>query len=312
MDRLTPQQKKIITDRIRLLDPKSEIVTIEPNDAYTGGKIVYIPGSGIAFGEASYRLTDEEYVRAYLTVRLCKELRYPANALELEKTYTIGRPSPTKAQIDIKVWDRRDRKAKTFMLIEAKRPDDFDSYQKLIEDQLFKTGNQEFASGISYIVWYSVEFQGDDLHDKCIVIDIRKFDNYKDWVEAGELGHNLELPIEYGTVRKRKYVKGDEEHDLRKDVTRSEFEKLRRDFHNVLWGGAKMGDTDVFNNLLRMFLAKIYDELTTDEGKPYRFQTELKDDQPETAAEIVSKVNLIYQARSATCVPTTQTLHGRR
>ena len=38
-----------------------------------------------------------------------------------------------------------------------------------------------------------------------------------------------------------------------------------------------MGDTDVFKNLLKMFIAKIHDESGTDEGKAYRFQTELKD-----------------------------------
>jgi type I restriction enzyme M protein len=71
--------------------------------------------------------------------------------------------------------------------------------------------------------------------------------------------------------------------------------KLQKDFHNQLWGGAKMGDTDVFNNLLKMFIAKIYDERNTAEGEAYKFQTELKDGSPETAEEILIKVNGIYQ-----------------
>jgi type I restriction enzyme M protein len=80
------------------------------------------------------------------------------------------------------------------------------------------------------------------------VIDVRKFSEYGEWVKAGEPGHNFELPIEYNVVRKQTYVKG--KTPLRTDVTRKELESLRRDFHNVLFGGGKMGDTDVFNNLL--------------------------------------------------------------
>lgn len=249
--------------------------------------------SGVTYGEKGFSLKDEEYVRAYLVTRLIKPLRYPADALELEKTYTIGRPSPTKAQIDVKVWDKRKGKPKTFMLIEAKRPDEFETYTNLIEDQLFATGNQEFANGVRYVVWYTLEFYDHSFRDKCIVIDFRKFHDYREWVEAGEPGHNLDIPAEYGVARKQLYVKG--QSPLRTDVTRRELEELRRDFHDVLWGGQKMGDTDVFNNLLKMFIAKIYDEQETDEGQPYRFQVELKDGEPESSSEVIAKINRLYQ-----------------
>lgn len=293
LNKLTLVQKQAIVQRVRTLDPDGEIVILTPNEDYTGGSVTYNPNNGIILGEKISRLTDEEYVRAYLVVRLVKELRYPINCIELEKTYTIGRPSPTKAQIDVKVWDKRKEKPKTFMLIEAKRPDEYDSYFRLIEDQLFAPGNQEYASGVRYVVWYTLQFQEDEPRDKCIVIDFRKYHDYRQWIEAGEPGHNFDLPVEYGVLRKRRYVKG--ETPLRNDLSRDEFEALRRDFHNVLWGGAKMGDTDVFNNLLKMFLAKIYDELTTDEGQPYRFQIELKDGEPESPGEVVAKINRLYQ-----------------
>jgi type I restriction enzyme M protein len=293
MEKLTPQQKQLILDRIHALDPHSELVILTPSDSYMSGSISYNSDSGIIFHEKINRLTDEEYVRAYLVVRLLKELHYPTDCLELEKTYTIGRPSTTKAQIDVKVWDKRGNRPRTFMLIEAKRPDDFDSYTKLIEDQLFATGNQEYANGIRYIAWYSLEFLGNEFRDKCIVIDFREHHDYRAWVEAGEPGHNFDLPVEYGTVRKQCYVKG--ETPLRNDVSREELEALRRDFHNVLWGGAKMGDTDVFNNLLKMFLAKIHDEQITEHAKPYRFQIELKDGKPESSDEVLTKINSLYR-----------------
>ena len=44
-----------------------------------------------------------------------------------------------------------------------------------------------------------------------------------------------------------------------------------------------------------MFIAKIYDEKNTEEGKAYQFQIELKDGAPENAEEILAKVNGIYQ-----------------
>lgn len=294
MEKLTIEQKKLIIAKVKELDPKGEIVTFSPDASFARGKIEYNRTSGVTFGENISTLTDEEYVRAYLVVRLAVQLKYPLDSIELERTYTIGRPSATKAQIDVRVLDRREQRIKTFMLVEAKRPDDFGSYLKLIEDQLFATGRDEYARGIRYVVWYTLEFREEEIRDKCIIIDFRKFSEFKEWAEEGEPGHNLELPAEYGTVRKTRYVKGDKP-DLRTDLTRRELTQLQKDFHNVLWGGAKMGDTDVFNNLLKMFIAKIYDEHTTDEGQPYRFQSELKDGKPETAEELTAKVNRIYK-----------------
>ena len=294
MEKLTPAQKKLICQRINELDPNQAVVSISLNTTFTGGSIAYNKDCGIVIHENISRLSDEELVRAYLVVRLVYQLRYPPNSIELENPYTIGRPSPTRAQIDVKLLDKRNAKnPKTFMLIEAKRPDEFESYSTLIEDQLFSTGNQEFARGCRYITWYSIEFPGDRIRDKCIVVNLRKYHEHQAWISAGEPGHNVELPIEYGTIRKQLYVKG--QTDLQTDLTRTDLTKMQKDFHNVLWGGAKMGDTDVFHNLLKMLLAKIYDEQTTEEGQAYRFQVELKDDEPETPSEITAKTNIIYQ-----------------
>jgi len=293
MEKLTAGQKQKLHEAIKTLDPKAEIATLTPGADFKGGSIAYNRDSGITLHENITRLTDEEYCRAYLVVRLVKRLSYPPGSIQLEKGYTIGRPTGKSAQLDVRVLDKRDKKTRTFMLIEAKRPEDFESYTTLVEDQLFAPGRDESTRGVRYGAWYSVQFRGDEFADKCIIVDFSKHTEFKDWVDAGEPGHNLDLPKEYGTVRKTKYVRG--KTDLNKDQTREEFTKLQRDFHNVLWGGAKMGDTAVFKNLLKMFLAKIYDEQTTEEGSAYRFQTELKDGSPETAEEILAKVNRIYQ-----------------
>jgi type I restriction enzyme M protein len=294
MEKLSPDQKKILASQISDLDPDREIVMLSPNADFTGGTIAYRKDSGLTLGENVTKLKDEEYVRAWLVVRLITLFKYPADCLGIEHTYTIGRPSPTKAQIDVRVHDKRGKKPQTFMIIEAKRPDDYESYTKLLDDQLFATGRDESTRGLRYAVWHTVEFRGDEPHDKCIIIDFKSFTEYRAWIEAGEPGHNLDLPREYGVVRKTKYIKGSQT-DLRTDLTRKELTQLQRDFHNRLWGGAKMGDTDVFKNLLKMFIAKIHDESGTDEGKAYRFQTELKDGRPETAEEILAKVDKLYR-----------------
>jgi len=217
MEKLTADQKKALATQINAMDAKGEIVSLASGRDFKGGSINYNKESGIILGEGSFRLTDEEYVRAWLVVRLVKKLGYPADRIELEHTYTIGRPSPTKAQIDIRIHTRDSvigKKEKVFMLIETKRPDDFASYEKLLDDQLFATGRDEVSRGLRYAVWHTVEFHGDEPHDCCIIIDFKQYTEYRAWVDAGEPGHKLDLPREYGTVRKTKYIKGGE-HDLR-------------------------------------------------------------------------------------------------
>ncbi len=297
MTKLTIDQKKVLTEQIKALDEAGSIVTVTPGPDFKGGTISYNKQSGITFRESNFRLTDEEYVRAWLLVRLITKLGYPADRIEVEHTYTIGRPSPTYAQIDIRIHTKDSvigEKEKIFMLIETKRPDEFDSYVSLIDDQLFATGRDEVSRGLRYVVWHTVEFRGDEPRDFCMVIDFKQFTEHRAWVEAGEPGHNLDLPREYGTIRKTKFVKGGE-HDLRTDLTRIDFTRLQRDLHNRLWGGAKMGDNDVFKNLLKMFIAKIHDETGTAPGFAYRFQADLKDGQPETADEIVAKIDELYR-----------------
>jgi hypothetical protein len=58
MDKLTPVQKRLITERIRALDPMGEIVSLSPNETYTGGSIAYNLDSGIVLNEKINRLND--------------------------------------------------------------------------------------------------------------------------------------------------------------------------------------------------------------------------------------------------------------
>src|SRR6202008_1010875 len=122
------------------------------------------------------KLDDEEYVRAYVVVRLIKELEYPPNCIELEYEYGIGHPGPKGARGDIRVLARRknSKKPTTFMLIENKRPDEFDTYMESMDGQLFATGRDEHSRGVRYVVWYSIEFSSDTPNDRSIVIDFKR------------------------------------------------------------------------------------------------------------------------------------------
>ena len=110
MEKLTADQKKTVSTQIKTLNPKGEIVSLAPGNDFKGGSIFYNKESGILLGEGGFRLTDEEYVRAWLVVRLVKVFRYPADSIELEHTYAAGRPSPTRAQVDIRIHDKRGKK----------------------------------------------------------------------------------------------------------------------------------------------------------------------------------------------------------
>ena len=88
--------KQRIIKYIRANDPNGDVVaTIAPSADFLDGRISYNIGN-LRLGREISRLTDEEYVRAFLCVRFVSECGYPASSLELERTYSIGRPS-TKA-----------------------------------------------------------------------------------------------------------------------------------------------------------------------------------------------------------------------
>lgn len=98
-------QKKAILDYIQRMDPKGDVVeSISPDKEFSGGKIKYNESNLLVHRDIS-SLGDEEWVRAFLLVRLVKELGYnhKEKIIEIEKTYSIGRPSRKSARVDILV-----------------------------------------------------------------------------------------------------------------------------------------------------------------------------------------------------------------
>jgi type I restriction enzyme M protein len=212
---------------------------------------------------------DEEIVRAFILAKLVNELGYKAENIELEKEYDIGRPKVNKPRIDIIV---KDDKENAFLYIELKSPQDYEKDKdEVIEKQLFNLASQEKGQGkkVKYLVLYTIETTEEDIKDKCILIDYEKFAAFDAWKDVRDYADKL--PERYGKAQKEPYVK-DGEKDLETNFTHEQLDGLRKNLHNVLWGGGGTDDNDVFSSLVNIILAKIQDEGEKKKGQKYDFQ----------------------------------------
>jgi type I restriction enzyme M protein len=290
---LNDDLKKTVIAFIQSNDPTGSLVaSIKPASDMQGGTISY-NSSAIVLHRAISSLIDEEYIRAYLIVRLVKDLKYPSSCIELEKEYSIGRPKKSKGRIDILVKDKRSSKDSTFLFIEVKPPDKFESHRSMIKGQLFDMAKQE--APVKYLTYYTAEIANDTLRDKTVVIDNERFKDFSEWEKGGAPSFD-ELPSEYGVARKTLYVKG--KADLNISYERADFEALREELHDVLWSGGTMTYPAIFINLVKLFFAKVYDENECSDGEAYGFQIEYKDGNPQPPNEVYDKINGLYnQAR---------------
>jgi type I restriction enzyme M protein len=239
---------------------------------------------------------NEEIVRAYILAKLVNELGYKPENIEIEKEYDIGRPKVNKPRIDLIV---RDSKGNAFLYIELKGPEDYEKDKdEIIEKQLFSLASQEKGQGINvkYLVLYSFEIVGKEIKDKCILLDYEKFTSFDAWKEKRD--YVDELPERYGIAQKEPFIKGGRK-DLETNFTHEQLERLRKNLHNVLWGGGGTDDNDVFASLVNLILAKIQDESEKKKGEKYDFQSfsfaKKGDEVFETNEELFERVNSLYR-----------------
>ena len=239
---------------------------------------------------------DEEVVRAFLIDRLVNELDYKPENLEIEKEYSVkaghGRLAP---RIDVLVKDER---GNPFFFIEVKAPNKFEKDKSEIEGQLFSLAQAEekdFKTHVKYLVYYTSELVEDEITDKAIVIDFTKYPTYLDWEADGFISIGSELPAGYGEPKKQPLTKGDEKHDLRKNINREEIESLARNLHNVLWGGGGINDSEIFYSLVNIILAKIQDEYEKEDGQKYDFQIYQYGHNVESPEKIFDRINGLYK-----------------
>lgn len=277
---------------INRLDPENKIVKIDLKHS----KICYNRDL-ILLHERIEKLTDEEVVRAFLVCKLVKKMGYDKkHTIELERRYPIGRPPKEGAKIDIIVT----KDGKPFMLFEVKSPKKYEQEMEgAIKEQLFKVapGQDPKGTSLRYLVYYTAYVSDEgELIEKRVTIDYRKFKTWEEWDEAGR-PNLMSIPKDYGVVKKPVFIKNGD-HDLRKDVTKDELERIRWNIHNILWAGGKY-HVELFFNLMGILLAKIYDEKETEDGKPYQFQIFYKNDEEshdeESPDEVYERINKLYR-----------------
>lgn len=237
---------------------------------------------------------DEEIVRAFLLAKLVNELGYKPENIEIEKEYDIGRPKVNKPRIDIIVKDDKDD---AFLYIELKSPQDYEKNKdEVIEKQLFNLASQEKGQGknVKYLVLYTFEINDSEVKDKCILIDYEKFTSFDAWKEARDYAD--ELPVRYGKAQKEPYIKNGKK-DLETSFTHEQLDGLRKNLHNVLWGGGGTDDNDVFSSLVNIILAKIQDESEKRKGEKYDFQIfSFKDGESfESNEQLFERINELYR-----------------
>ncbi|WP_288550001.1 N-6 DNA methylase [uncultured Brachyspira sp.] len=237
---------------------------------------------------------DEEIVRAYILSKLVNELGYKLENIEIEKQYDIGRPKVNKPRIDIIV---RDDEKNAFLYIELKSPEEYEKDKdEIIEKQLFNLASQEKGQGykVKYLVLYTFEITNNIIKDKCILIDYEEYNNFYDWKEVRNFSD--ELPKRYGKAQKEPYIKNGKK-DLDTNFTHEQLDSLRKNLHNVLWGGGSTDDNDVFSSLVNIILSKIQDESEKKKGEKYDFQIfSYKDGNAfESDEELFNRINELYR-----------------
>lgn len=238
---------------------------------------------------------DEEIIRAYILSKLVNELGYNPENIEIEKEYPSGRPKTTKPRIDVIV---KDDSGNPFLFIELKSPKDYEEDKdRNIDDQLFSLASIEqskYGTKIKYLVYYTIEIIGNEIKDKCILIDYEKFTSFDAWKEIRDFAD--ELPERYGKAQKEPYIKGGKK-DLETNFTHEQLDSLRKNLHNVLWGGGGTDDNDIFSSLVNIILSKIQDESERKDDEKYEFQIfSFKNGESfESNEELFEKINNLYK-----------------
>jgi len=234
---------------------------------------------------------DEEISRAFLIDKLINELDYPAELIELEKEYNIGRPKVQKARIDVIV---KDKDNKSFFFIEVKAPDKFENDKEYIEGQLYALAKLE-TNKPKYLVYYTTEESEDNISDKLIIVDFEKYPEYSDWVNSGLVSVGSELPAGYDKPKKQAFIKGDKKYDLKIKIKKQEIEALANNLHNVLWGGGGTTDSEIFYSLVNIILAKLQDESEREEKEEYHFQIYSYGENTENLNKVFDRINELYR-----------------
>jgi type I restriction enzyme M protein len=235
----------------------------------------------------------EEIVRSYILSKLVNGFGYKLDRREIETEYDFGRPKVNKPRIDIIV---RDDNENPFLFIELKTPEEYETDKdEIIEKQLFNLAAGEISKGkkVKYLVLYTFDID-EEIKDKCMLIDYEKYQSFDNW--KNDRNFVDQIPSRYGRAVKEPFIKGGKK-DLEKKFVYEQLESLRKNLHDVLWGGGGTDDNDVFSSLVNIILSKIQDESEKSDGEKYDFQIfSYKDDESFDDNEtLFERINELYR-----------------
>lgn len=243
-------------------------------------------------GRATDPSAPEEAVRALFVIHLAHDLGYKPESVILEHPVRAraGRGQRDK-YADIAVVRKENGAEPAYALIELKTEDRYGAERDdAWESQLF--GLAAFVNPRPDVLIYGTAHAGSAaaVNLEAQTVDADQFRDYAAWKAAGYPLSSDAVSPNYGKPRKTPYVKGGEK-DLRYEVTGGELDSLRVNLHNVLWGGGSSTDTDVFNLLTRLILAKVTDERKVVHGERYGFQVLDGED----LADALDRINSLYR-----------------
>jgi len=231
--------------------------------------------------------TDPEEKDRLETVKKLLDLGYAPEEIHLEYRVRarVGRSAKDK-YVDIMLIPRSGSKTPSYM-VENKTPDEFkNTYHASFEAQLFNIA--QFMESRPKYICLAHRSQAD-------IVDYQIYPSYQKWQSAGCPVAGNVFSKNHGNPVKIPFANGPE-NPLDKSVTKQQMENIRRDLHNVLWGGGRAQDTDVFNILTRLLIAKIHDEHNTVPGGVYQFQsfvdTNGRDESPDNT---VRRIEQLYR-----------------
>ena len=154
---------------------------------------------------------------------------------------------------------------------ECKTPETFERDFRYIDGQLFRLSLQEQPRP-RYLLYYTVDLRGDQLHDRVILVDTTTFKDFESWDSAGQPITDA-IPFRYDRPRPKRFANVDVESSilrpLDKTSTQYVFSRLREEIHDVVWGGGGTNNNEVFTYIVKLILCKIFDEKETVPAKSF-------------------------------------------
>jgi type I restriction enzyme M protein len=216
----------------------------------------------------------EEKIRASYFIELVEDYNYPKENINIE--HPVPRRTP-EDRADIVVFEDNALK-KPYLVVECKKDGISDAEFKQAIEQVFGNANSlraKFASVIAGTTRTAFDIAGftAEEREKNVISDI---------------------PLRYGRTPKYRFVKGDQDKEL-KIVQKEDLIRTLEKAHDTVWQGGRLAPTTAFDEISKLLFCKLYDEKessVTKKGEPYKFQIGTY----ETADEVFIRIDNIYKA----------------